>query len=54
MITGLERDELIKIIGDYDGLAVRSSTKVTPPVMEAASNMKKSLGAQALAWIILI
>lgn len=40
VITGLERDELIKIIGDYDGLAVRSSTKVTPPVMEAASNMK--------------
>ena len=40
VITGLERDELIKIIGDYDGLAVRSSTKATPPVLEAATNMK--------------
>ncbi len=38
--TGLERDALIKIIGDYDGLAVRSATKVTPPVIEAAKNLK--------------
>ena len=38
--TGLDRDELIKIIGKYDGLAVRSSTKATPPVLEAATNMK--------------
>ena len=38
--VGLERDELIKIIGDYDGLAVRSATKVTPPVLEAATNLK--------------
>ena len=29
VITGLERDELIKIIAKYDGLAIRSSTKVT-------------------------
>ncbi len=27
--TGLERDELIKIIGDYDGIAIRSATKIT-------------------------
>lgn len=40
VITGLDRDELIKIIDQYDGLAVRSSTKATPPVLEAASNMK--------------
>ncbi|MEC7233775.1 MAG: hydroxyacid dehydrogenase, partial [Pseudomonadota bacterium] len=40
VITGLERDELIKIIGEYDGMAVRSSTKATPPVLEAAGNMK--------------
>ncbi|MDC0433242.1 phosphoglycerate dehydrogenase [bacterium] len=40
VITGLERDELIKIIDQYDGLAVRSSTKATPPVLEAATNMK--------------
>jgi len=38
--TGLDRDELIKIIGDYDGLAIRSATKVTPPVIEAAKNLK--------------
>ena len=40
VITGLDKDELIKIIGDYDGMAVRSSTKATPPVLEAAKNMK--------------
>lgn len=40
VITGLDRDELIKIIGDYDGLAVRSSTKATPPVLEAAKKLK--------------
>ena len=40
VITGLEREELIKIIGEYDGMAVRSSTKATPPVLEAAGNMK--------------
>lgn len=38
--TGLSEDELIKIIGDYDGLAVRSSTKVTPKVLEAAKSLK--------------
>ena len=40
VITGLDKDELIKIIGAYDGMAVRSSTKATPPVLEAAKNMK--------------
>src|SRR3546814_12006873 len=39
-ITGLSKEELIKIIGDYDGLAIRSSTKVTADVLEAASNLK--------------
>ena len=33
---GLDKDELLKIIGDYDGLAIRSSTKVTPKVLEAS------------------
>ena len=37
---GLAKDELIKIIGDYDGLAIRSSTKVTPNVLKAAKNLK--------------
>jgi D-3-phosphoglycerate dehydrogenase len=38
--TGLDKSELIKIIGDYDGLAIRSATKVTPDVLEAAKNLK--------------
>ncbi|MDO8534895.1 MAG: phosphoglycerate dehydrogenase [Xanthobacteraceae bacterium] len=38
--AGLERDELIKIIGNYDGLAVRSATKVTEKVIAAASKLK--------------
>ena len=38
--TGLKPDELKAIIGRYDGLAVRSSTKVTAPVMDAAANLK--------------
>jgi D-3-phosphoglycerate dehydrogenase len=37
---GLTKEELIAIIGDYDGLAVRSSTKVTPNVLKAATNLK--------------
>lgn len=38
--TGLSQDELIRIIGDYDALAVRSETKVTAAVLEAATNLK--------------
>jgi D-3-phosphoglycerate dehydrogenase len=38
--TGLERDELIKIIGDYDGIAIRSATKITAKVLEAAKKLK--------------
>jgi D-3-phosphoglycerate dehydrogenase len=38
--TGLKEDELIAIIGDYDGLAIRSATKVTPKVLEAAKKLK--------------
>ena len=40
VITGLDKDELMKIIGDYDGMAVRSSTKASPAILEAATNMK--------------
>jgi len=39
-ITGKTKDELIAIIGDYDGLAIRSSTKVTKDVLAAATNLK--------------
>lgn len=38
--VGLTPDELIAIIGDYDGLAVRSATKVTANVLQAAKNLK--------------
>ena len=38
--TGLTRDALIKCIGAYDGLIVRSATKVTPPVIAAAKKLK--------------
>ena len=38
--TGMSEDELIACIGDYDGLAIRSATKATAKVLEAATNMK--------------
>lgn len=38
--TGLPKDELLKIIGQYDGLIVRSETKVNAEVIRAASNLK--------------
>ena len=37
---GLSKDELLKIIGDYDGRAIRSATKVTAEVLRAAKKMK--------------
>jgi len=37
---GLTKDELKAIIGDYDGLAVRSATKVTADLIEAAASLK--------------
>jgi len=39
-IVGMTPEELIAKIGDYDGLAIRSATKVTPAVLEAAKNLK--------------
>src|SRR6478609_6779316 len=39
-ITGLDKEGLKKIIGQYDGLAIRSATKVTKAVLEAATNLK--------------
>ena len=38
--TGLNEDQLCEIIGAYDGLAVRSATKVTAKVLDAARNLK--------------
>ncbi|PWC41382.1 phosphoglycerate dehydrogenase [Azospirillum sp. TSO22-1] len=37
---GLSADDLKTIIGDYDGLAIRSATKVTKDLLAAATNLK--------------
>jgi len=39
-ITGLTPEQLSAIIGQYDGLAIRSSTRVTPEILAAAKNLK--------------
>ena len=38
--TGLTPEELLKIIGEYDGLAVRSATKATAAVLKAGVKLK--------------
>ena len=38
--TGLSEDELCAIIGNYDGLAIRSSTTATKKLIEAGSRLK--------------
>lgn len=38
--TGLAPEDLKSIIGDYDGLVVRSATKVTSDILEAAVKLK--------------
>lgn len=38
--TGLAADELLKIIPEYDGLVIRSATKVTAEIIEAATNLR--------------
>ncbi|MGB7653906.1 MAG: phosphoglycerate dehydrogenase [Novosphingobium sp.] len=40
VITGETPEQLIARIGDYDGLAIRSSTTVTKDVLAAAKNLK--------------
>ena len=37
---GADKDKLAEIIGDFDGLAIRSATKVTPKILEKAKNLK--------------
>ncbi|MBW2217387.1 MAG: phosphoglycerate dehydrogenase, partial [Deltaproteobacteria bacterium] len=38
--TGLAPEELKAIIGQYDGLVIRSATKVTSEIIDAAGNLK--------------
>lgn len=40
MKTGLSREELLAIIGDYDALIVRSGTKPDAEILEAGKNLK--------------
>jgi len=37
---GMSEDELCEIIGDYDGLIIRSATQVTPRVIEKANRLR--------------
>ncbi len=37
---GKDKDALLAVIGQYDGLAIRSATKVTEKILNAASNLK--------------
>ena len=38
--VGLDRDQLIAIVGQYDGVAVRSATKITEKVIASADKLK--------------
>src|SRR6202451_402281 len=38
--TGLTKDELLKIVDQYDGIAIRSATKITAEVIKAAKKLK--------------
>ncbi|HRK25017.1 MAG TPA: phosphoglycerate dehydrogenase [Beijerinckiaceae bacterium] len=37
---GKDKDKLAAVIGDYDGLAIRSATKATAKLLESAKNLK--------------
>ncbi len=37
---GKDKDALLTVIGEYDGLAIRSATKVTPKIISAATRLK--------------
>lgn len=38
--TGMNEEELCAVIGEFDALVIRSATKVTPKVLEAAKQLK--------------
>jgi D-3-phosphoglycerate dehydrogenase len=37
---GKDKDKLAELVGNYDGLAIRSATKVTAKILEKANNLK--------------
>jgi D-3-phosphoglycerate dehydrogenase len=39
-MPGIKKEELLKIIGDYEGLVVRSGTKVTKEIIDAGMKLK--------------
>jgi len=38
--TGMTPEELLAVIGEYDGIAIRSATKVTAKILEAGKKLK--------------
>jgi D-3-phosphoglycerate dehydrogenase / 2-oxoglutarate reductase len=40
LVPTMSESELVKVIGNYDGLVVRSATKVTSKVLHAATKMR--------------
>ncbi len=38
--TGMKEDELVKFIPGFDGVVIRSATRITEPVIKAADNLK--------------
>src|SRR6266851_3484944 len=37
---GKDKDKLAELVGNFDGLAIRSATKVSPKILEKAKNLK--------------
>jgi phosphoglycerate dehydrogenase-like enzyme len=47
--TGLPKDELLGVIGAYDGVVVRSATTIDADVIAAGTNLKV-IARAGLAW----
>ena len=45
-----EHEELLRIIKDYDGLIVRSATKVTRDILEAGKEKLKIVGRAGVGY----
>ena len=41
---GMSKEELLTCVGDYDGIAIRSATKITKEVIVAAKKQLKVVG----------
>ena len=52
---GKDKDKLAEIIGNYDGLAIRSATKVTEKILANAPNLKvigrAGIGTDKARWV---